>query len=224
MATPYSLQVYEEVTSTQDLALASFTADPLLVVAARQNAGRGRVGRSWMHAQRAVAASLAVRPSWPAATWTTLPLVAGLAAVDALGAGIGLKWPNDLLLAGRKLGGILVESSGDFVVVGLGVNLWWPEAPEVAAALSNDDPGPDRAIAIAENWATGLLSRLGSEPGDWGRVEYVARCLTVGEEITWLPDGQGIAVGVDADGALIVDTERGLERLVAGEISHVRLA
>jgi BirA family biotin operon repressor/biotin-[acetyl-CoA-carboxylase] ligase len=224
MATPYSLQVYDEVTSTQDVALRDFAGEPLLVVAARQNAGRGRQGRSWISAPRALAASLAVRPSWPAQQWTTIPLVAGLAAADVLGPSVGLKWPNDLVLDGRKLGGILVEGANALIVAGLGVNLWWPDPPDSMTAAHDVDPGPDRLVGVARDWVARLLERLASAPEQWGRTEYLARCVTIGEEITWSPRGQGTAIDVDQAGALVVETSLGLERLVAGDIDHIRRA
>ena len=222
MATPYSLQVYEEVRSTQDVAAAGFAGRPLLVVAGRQTEGRGRSSRAWESAPRAMAASLAFRPSWEIDSWPRIPLVAGLAAAKVLGPGISLKWPNDVLLGEEKVGGILAEGSGDVLVVGCGLNLWWPDAPEGIGARWADDPGPDSVVVTATAWADGFLQRLRARPEDWGRSEYLALSGTVGRTVTWEPAGRGKAIDIGEEGSLIVETETGSERLIAGEVRHLR--
>jgi len=225
MATPYSLIVLEDTFSTQDDAAAAYSGEPVLVVAARQLAGRGRAGSTWMSAPRALACSLAFRPSWP--DWGVVPLVAGLAARTALPVAVSLKWPNDLVIAElgsptgfSKVGGILSESDGARIVVGVGVNLWWPTGP--AAALYGEDPGPSLALAIAERFASDLLGRLSAPPGEWRREEYVAACSLLGTEITWEPGGIGRAIDVDDDGALVVASAGAVLRLTSGEVRQVR--
>jgi BirA family biotin operon repressor/biotin-[acetyl-CoA-carboxylase] ligase len=222
MATPYSLQVREEVTSTQDLAAAAFNGSPVLVAAARQTEGRGRSLKDWLSAPRAMAASLAFAPAWPLAHWPSIPLVAGLAAAEILGGDVFLKWPNDLLMGESKVGGVLVEASSSEVVVGCGINLWWPDPPHGAVGLVAEDPGSDRFILVAKAWAERFLERMERSPGDWGRAEYLARCVTIGKEITWEPGGIGTAVDVDEEGALVVDIAGGRTRLLAGEVRHIR--
>ncbi len=227
MPTPYALHRLARAGSTQDAAREGFTAGmPVLVVADRQEAGRGRSGRRWLEADRGLYASLAFVPASDPADWPIVPLLAGLAARDALGGAPRLKWPNDLVDgAGRKLGGILAEAAGGVVVVGLGVNLWW-EAPAVgAASLHDEDPGMDAAVAIAGRWAE-LLLGLAEDPGDW-RAEYAASCATLGKEITWVggpAPGRGTAVAVGIDGALQADTVNGRVRLLSGEVREVRAA
>lgn len=223
MATPYSLIVLEDTFSTQDDAAGAYSGTPVLVVAAHQRLGRGRSGSTWMSAPRALACSLAVRPTWP--DWTVVPLVAGLAARAVLPAEVSLKWPNDLVIAGpgvpfAKVGGILSESDGSRIVVGLGVNLWWPDGPE--AALFREDPGPSLALVLAERFASDLLERLSAAPDEWRRDEYVSACSLLGERITWEPDGFGRALDVDVDGALVVSAAGGLLRLTSGEVRQVR--
>ncbi len=222
MATPYSLEVYDEVTSTQDIAAAALVDEPILVVAGRQTAGRGRSQRTWESAPRAMAASLAIRPAWDPGSWPLIPLVAGLAAADTLEGNVTLKWPNDLLLGDDKVGGILVEGSGGVLVVGCGLNLWWPDAPPGKGALSIDDPGPGAVVATAASWAERLLERLAAGPREWGRNDYLARSATVGRQVTWEPKGEGKAVDIGDDGSLIVDTTLGTQSLIAGEIRHLR--
>ena len=117
-----------------------YAGRPLLVVAARQTAGRGRRGRAWEEAARALAATLAFRPAWPEEAWPRLTLAAGLAACRALGEAVRLEWPNDLVAGGVKVGGLLTEAAEGVVAVGLGVNLYWPE-PTVAGAGALCDGG-----------------------------------------------------------------------------------
>ena len=222
MATPYSLQVYDEVTSTQDIAAAALVDEPILVVAGRQTAGRGRSQRTWKSAPRAMAASLAMRPTWDLGSWPLIPLVAGLAAADTLEGDVTLKWPNDLLVGDDKVGGILVEGSGGVLVVGCGLNLWWPDAPAGSGALSLDDPGPEAVVATAAAWAERLLQRLATGAREWGRNDYLARSATIGRRVTWEPTGEGRATDIGDDGSLIVDTTLGTQRLIAGEIRHLR--
>jgi BirA family biotin operon repressor/biotin-[acetyl-CoA-carboxylase] ligase len=224
MDTPYVEIPLGVVRSTQEEAARRFAGLPILVTATRQTAGRGRSGASWEHADRAVAASLAFPTDWPEPERARLTLVAGLAAADALGAAVRLKWPNDLVLAGGKVGGLLTEAHGGLIVAGLGVNLFWPGAIEGATALSADDPGPEAASRIARLWARGLLRRAAGDPGSWGREEYAARCTTIGSAVQWSGGGRGRAVGVAADGGLEVETPAGPLILRAGEVREVRPA
>jgi BirA family biotin operon repressor/biotin-[acetyl-CoA-carboxylase] ligase len=223
MATPYVTIVLEDIPSTQDEAAARAHDAPVLVVAARQSAGRGRVGRRWESAPRALAASLAVYPeTWEGADFPRLSLVAGLAARSALGSDLDCKWPNDLLLGDAKVAGLLAEVVGDLVVIGLGVNLWWPDPPNGFGSLFADDPGPDVAVGLAERWCDELLGRIGGGPDAWGHEEYRTACRTIGRSIQWKPDGSGVAVDVDERGCLVVATASGRVSLSSGEVSEVR--
>ena len=150
MATPYAIVELETVESTQDEARArSHRRTPILVIAEKQTAGRGRLGRTWVEPDRALFSSLAFNPSWPTPTWGPIPLVAGLAARDATeeqcGVTIGLRWPNDLVTEKGKIGGLLVESRNGIVVVGCGINLAWNNPLTGAAALFGRDSD---AVAI----------------------------------------------------------------------------
>jgi len=193
------------------------------VVAACQTAGRGRRGRAWEAAPRAVAATLAFRPDWPEPAWPRLALAAGLAARIALGPQVRLEWPNDLVLAGGKVGGLLTETAAGVVAVGLGVNLWWPR-PTVAGAagLCAADPGPETGRRLAEAWAQDLLGRVAAGPERWGADEYASCCATLGRDVTWEPGGRGRAVAVGTDGGLVVETAAGRRVLHAGEVHTVR--
>jgi biotin-(acetyl-CoA carboxylase) ligase len=71
-------------------------------------------------------------------------------------------------------------------------------------------------------WAERLLTRLSTTPQNWGRREYLQRSVTIGRRVTWEPEGVGDVLDVDDRGALVVETEKGIERLLAGEIRHLR--
>jgi BirA family biotin operon repressor/biotin-[acetyl-CoA-carboxylase] ligase len=215
----------EETASTQDEARRRYSGTPLLLVAARQTAGRGRLGRPWESASRSLAATLAFTPGWPQEAWPRLTLAAGLAAARVLGDRVGLEWPNDLVVGDRKVGGLLTEAAAGVVTVGLGVNLFWPQpSVERAGGLFPEDPGPESAPRLAGAWARGLLALVALGPASWGRHDYAARCLTVGRDLTWEPGGRGRAVGIADDGGLVVDTPAGRRVLFAGEVHTVRPA
>lgn len=222
MATPYSLTVLGETASTQDWARAHLGDEPLVVVAHRQTKGRGRSGAEWETAPRAVAASVAMRPSWPSSDWPLIPLVAGVAAHDTLGDATALKWPNDILVGEDKLAGILVEGGDGSVVVGLGVNLFWPSPPEGVTALETVDPGPDLGPALARSWAERFLEMMGRPVVEWPRERYREVCRTIGREISWEPSGSGTAIDVDERGGLVVRTGAGEVVLTSGAVRHVR--
>lgn len=226
MAPPYSVIRLEVTDSTQDDARASFQGEPVLVVAERQRQGRGRSSSVWETAPRALATSLAIRPGWDSGRLPIIPLLAGVAAVRVLGC--RLKWPNDVLVepdegnGGRKAGGILVEASAGAVVVGFGLNLWWPDPPDGVGAVWQEDPGTGRVTEVAEAWASELVTLIDGGPDPWPRDEYRAACTTIGRDVTWSPEGEGRAVDVAADGGLVVVTHEGRTTLHAGAVHHLR--
>jgi BirA family biotin operon repressor/biotin-[acetyl-CoA-carboxylase] ligase len=229
MATPYAIRHLSEVGSTQDEAARVFHGmgeSALLLYADRQVGGRGRAGREWWEADRAMYASLAMRPEWEPATWPRLSLVAGLAARDAVlevfEVTADLKWPNDLVVPTGKVGGVLAEAGSDTVVVGCGMNVWWPDAPDGAAALQAVDPGAVAVRRLVVAWADRLAGRLDRGADDWGCEEYRAACVTLGKDIVWDPDGAGTAVDIAADGGLVVETVRGRIVIRSGEVRRVR--
>ena len=217
MATPYFQLRLQSAPSTQDVARESLASVPILVIAAQQTEGRGRSGSTWLTADRALAASLAIQVA-PGED-RPISLMAAVAGAR-LGVGIDLKWPNDLLKEGVKVGGILVERSGEMVIIGLGLNLWWPEAPDGMGALYPDDPGEGRHLELGAVWGAETMHLF--EDRGWPRDEYLERCTTLGREINWEPDGEGTVLDVDESGALIV--ESGGERITvrSGEVHHLR--
>ena len=214
----------DSTSSTQDEARVRLRGSPVLVTTDRQTGGRGRGGNPWWAAPRPLFASLAVRTDWPAHTRARLSLVAGMAMREQLPDTVRLKWPNDLVAGATwaKVGGLLTEAAGDDIVFGVGLNLWWPGAPQGVAGVYDADPGPDRAQLLASRWTEAMLRRMAAGPERWGRDEYARACVTVGADITWDPDGRGTAVGIGADGALVVKTGGGVEHLASSHVRQVR--
>ncbi len=180
------------VTSTQDVAREMPIGS--VVVADHQTAGRGRSSHSWEAPPGAALLVSFVLPPNP-----LLSLAAGVAAAEACGRGVRLKWPNDLLLDGRKVGGILVEASPARAICGIGINLTW--APMGAAQL--DEPRDqllERLRPEIERWSSASAAQLLAR---WRELSD-----TIGKRVrVELPDRivEGIAEDIDASGALIVD-------------------
>ncbi len=216
MATPYLQMKVDEVPSTQDLARSEMSELPVAVIASGQSQGRGRSGAAWVNAPRALAVSLAV--SLPEEI-RPVSLVAGVAALRALD-GLGLKWPNDLMVGDLKVGGILVERSDDVTVVGMGLNLWWPAPPSGVGAVLDSDPGAGRHAELGALWVAELMRLL--ETKGWPLAEYLAASTTVGREISWDPGGRGTAVGVLEDGSLVVEAGGVRRQLRSGAVRHVK--
>jgi BirA family biotin operon repressor/biotin-[acetyl-CoA-carboxylase] ligase len=140
-----------------------------------------------------------------------------------LGAHLRLKWPNDLVgSSGGKVAGLLAERTDDLVVIGMGVNLYWPDAPEGIGGLYEDDPGLEKGQTIAAAWAEDLLAELAAGPEGFLPSEYEQASTTIGSTVMWEGGGPARAVGIDTDGGLIVDD--GAERRVlrSGQVRSVR--
>jgi BirA family biotin operon repressor/biotin-[acetyl-CoA-carboxylase] ligase len=238
------LVVLPQAGSTNDEAVARVRtgelAAPFSTVATLdQRAGHGRQGRAWRTpAGSALAVSVVVRlESSP--RLALLPLIAGAAmcrALRGLGVAAELKWPNDVLIGGAKVCGILCAvAAPGVVVIGSGVNL----------RFSGDDVahlglGGTRATALSLEGAvtdpdivlSAYLAALRDGVADLQRDAVAALdavrgvCLTIGQRVrVELPDGarvHGIAVAIGDDGALEVDTDRGLRRFLAGDVTHLR--
>jgi BirA family biotin operon repressor/biotin-[acetyl-CoA-carboxylase] ligase len=165
-----------------------------------------------------LAASLAINQ--PTVDMRPFSLMAAVAALRAI-SGVRLKWPNDVMIGEGKIGGILVERSDDELVIGLGLNLWWPSAPAGTAALYEQDPGADHHSEVGALWGAELM-RLIDNPG-WPIDEYRSGCQTLGRRITWEPDGSGTAFDITEDGGLVVELDGGGETtLRSGTVRHVR--
>lgn len=208
----------------------------------RQTAGRGRLDRTWSSpAGSGVIVSVLLRPdAVPAARWVWLPLLVGL-AVDATvhecGVEPGLKWPNDVLVDGRKLAGILLERvetpQGPAAVAGVGINvsLREDELPvETATSLALEGATETDRTIVLRSFLRNLeplyraWSASGGDPAAGIRDSYVRRCVTIGSrvQVTLPRDEQieGLATGIDDYGRLLVDGRA----ISAGDITHLRPA
>lgn len=219
-------------------------AAPVLLVAAEQTAGRGRRGRRWHAAPgAALTFSLARRIRRPARELAALSLVAGVAAVRALRAlGVAqaaLKWPNDLLAGGAKLGGILVETraarGATLAVFGIGINL--RGAAELERRLHRKVAALDQFIDVGNGdkiihaIVTDLLSAIDAfEAGGFeaARGEWEALHAHAGQRLkVRLADGRsvtGIAMGLAQDGALSLRTRAGMKVIRSGRVVSARAA
>jgi len=211
-----TIQIVTETGSTSADLLARLAAGETVregawLVADRQNAGRGRQGRGWLDGPGNFMGSTAVRllPQDPAPA--SLSFVAALAVYEALLGHVAtplalqLKWPNDVLLDGAKLAGILLERAGDSAVIGTGVNLAW--APDIAGRatghLKRIGPAPDR-----DSFARDLAASFDRELDRWrqfGLAPILSRWLAAAH-----PPGAALAVH-GADGSRLAGTFDGLE-------------
>lgn len=215
-------------------------AEGTTVVAEQQTAGRGRLGRTWVSpASVNLYASIVLRPRIPPLEVPRLTLVAGLAVAEAIRDSgpfePRIKWPNDVLLDGRKVAGILTELEAEadrvrFVIVGIGVNLnatradFPPELRTKATSLALASGAPvDRAAFTGR-----LLTRLDAAYAaflDGGfaalrhRYEELHGLVGLAVTIDGTPPLAGTVRGVDDGGALLVETAGGIERVVSGEVT-----
>ncbi len=231
----------ECASSNSELAAARFDTDarvPVLVCE-RQTAGRGRRGRAWLAWP---GASLTFSARWRFAAASSAPaglsLVAGLAVADALAAlgvpGIELKWPNDIQIHGRKLGGILVELSrtGEHLdaVVGIGLNLALPDGarvpdrPDVISLADVMEGAPSIEVVLAQVLIR--LRRLFDTYASAGFAVFVdawnQRNAFANLPVELIGEADaiaGICLGADTDGALRVLTDAGERRVLAGDVS-----
>ena len=207
-----------------------------VVIAEEQTAGRGRRGRAWESSARAgLWWSLLLRPSVPADHLGWLPLVVGIGVARGLraaaGVGATLKWPNDVLVDGGKIAGILAERLGDgSVIVGVGINVAQSleELPEGGASLRTLGIPADRTEvmlrvlpAVAESYRAWIA---GADP----RAEYTALSATLGQDVTAdLGDRvlSGRASGLGPSGELVIVDHEGREQVLsAGDVTLRRPA
>ena len=225
--------------STQDIVLhaaRSGAAEGFCCLAGEQTAGRGRQGRAWSApAGSSLLVSVLLRR--PAAVAVGIPFAAGLACIDALsatsGVAAGLKWPNDVLVGRRKLAGILSEvapgsSLGGEVAIalGLGLNLTVDAFPAGTNAVSLHSlvGAPPDAEVLLRAWSTALASHLAAlERGGIPAIApaWRANAVGLGEPVSvhaLSGSFEGIAVDIADDGALLVETDGALRRVLAGDV------
>ncbi len=222
--------------STQAVALrlgVEGAMDRTVVVADHQSAGRGRRGRAWTDAPgTSLLASILVRPRVPPSLWPAFSLTTAVAVAEALrrlaGVDARLKWPNDVLVGGRKIAGILLESrigAAPVLLIGVGINLAQHEfPPELGGRATSVALETGRAVgrdamleAVLEEFDAwrGRLESLGFGPV---RARWLALADTIGQTVT-VDAVTGVAVDLASDGALLVEENGRVRRIVAGELA-----
>lgn len=200
---------------------------PTLLVAERQTAGRGRMGRTW---RSQPGDSLTFSLSLPLAPqdWSGLSLAVGLSLADSLHPDVGLKWPNDLWFQDRKLGGILVEAASmggrSQVVVGVGLNIAAQPAPGLGsrpASLQELLPELTAPLALARVALPLAQSLLAFQTDGFAALQkrFAARDVLLNRHVHTSDGQQGLALGVGPKGALRLQTELGVQDIVSAEIS-----
>lgn len=262
----FEVWFFEEIDSTNRYLLDQAregAPEGLVAVADHQTAGRGRLGRTWVAPPgSSLLVSVLLRPALPAEELHLANVCVALSAADACreaaGAEPGLKWPNDLVVAERKLAGVLAEvawpagpgrsgpegsgpgphggGAGPAVVVGIGINVDWPE--EIPAELAGTAVSLNHLVGRRVDRTELLVSLLRALDARCGRLEqadgrrdiadqYRARCVTVGRRVRVELPGEtftGTATDISDQGHLLVSTDAGRRTVAAGDVTHLRLA
>lgn len=238
------IRVFQETNSTNDLAdrlARDGVEEGLVVFAEKQNRGRGRMGRTWASpAGLGLWFSVVLRPRLPLQSATQLTIAAATATRRAIHRVTGLepdiKWPNDLLLDGRKTAGILTEMGAEldkikYLIIGIGVNVnlastdFPPELRRIATSLRQElgrpIPRPELAAQLLreldEDYARVTAGQFEAVAEEWSR-----HCRTLGQRVTIIHGErriEGRAEALDHDGALLLRNARGgLERIIGGDV------
>jgi BirA family biotin operon repressor/biotin-[acetyl-CoA-carboxylase] ligase len=234
----FTVEILPEIDSTNTELMRRAKAgrlEPILLVAERQTAGRGRLGRVWssdvaVEKTPAESASLTFSIGLPLSpeNWSGLSLAVGVSVAQSLRPGLRLKWPNDIWLQDRKLAGILIETAsfGDarYVVIGIGINI----APRDAHGLSTPpawlqelQPGMDAAGAL-QNIVPPLMRAIRQfEQAGFAPFQQAFNQLDVlqGRAVLLSDGSSGEARGVDASGALLLRTADGVKKITSAEVS-----
>jgi BirA family transcriptional regulator, biotin operon repressor / biotin---[acetyl-CoA-carboxylase] ligase len=208
------------------------------VIAGEQRSGRGRLGRSWLSPEGGLATSIVLRPH--ANSLRLLPAIASVSvhnAISKMGVTPSIKWPNDVLISGKKVCGILIENgftSGNLVysIIGIGINVnfdttRFPEIAEIATSLSVE-LGKEISIPEVALNLYSEMEKLYDSIGDPDFImgEWTRHMGTIGKRVTANTGGctiEGVALAVNRDGNLILQMDDGsLSDVVAGDVSNVR--
>lgn len=228
----YGLKIFAELDSTNEearrQALAG-QAGPLWIVADYQSAGRGRQGRQWQSDAGNLFATLLLTPRRVKADWSQLSFVAAIAVAEMAGAftpAITVKWPNDVLAQGRKLSGILLETAGAGLAIGVGVNLRshpaQTEFPAISLAhLGVAPPTPEGALDLLAASFAGWYDTWENSGFAPIRAAWLALAAGLGGPIRARLPGQeyaGLFEGIDEQGALLLREENAIRAIAAGEV------
>jgi BirA family biotin operon repressor/biotin-[acetyl-CoA-carboxylase] ligase len=232
--TAFEVRHYDQLGSTNDEArrLADAgAAHGTVVHADQQTAGRGRLARRWFSPPGNLYLSIVLRPNVATPQTIQLGFLAALAVADAVDALLprqvraSLKWPNDVLVRGGKIAGILLEQAGDTLILGIGLNVL--QAPSGVAYQVSTIVGAG-GLATVDGTRDKLLAALGQWLVVWEqdgfppiRSAWLARAHPPGSQLgVRLADQfiNGLFVGLDEDGALLLDTPQGRGRIIAGDV------
>jgi BirA family transcriptional regulator, biotin operon repressor / biotin---[acetyl-CoA-carboxylase] ligase len=239
------VRVFQETTSTNDVVeklARDGVPEGVVVIAESQTRGRGRLGRTWVSPRsKGLWMSILLRPSLGPGAVTRLTIAAATALARAVECSTGLrpgvKWPNDLVLGGRKVAGILLELHAELdrvrhVIMGIGVNVnqvtaeFPPELRKSATSLRIESGGltsrSDLAVALLRELDLDYARAVGNE-FEALAAEWESRSVTLGHRVV-IQSGQrrveGRAETLDADGALLLRTQHGrLERVIGGDVT-----
>lgn len=230
----FDVRIYQRLGSTSDeirRLAAEGASSGTVVCADEQTAGRGRYARRWFSPPGNLYLSLLLRPAVPAPRIAELGFVTALAVASTVNAllpkGVRptLKWPNDVLVNGAKIAGILVEHIDDAVIVGIGINILHAPANASYAATTLVGCG---GIASVDTARALLLKRLADQIDMWQtlgfapiRHEWLTLGPTPGTTVQVTRDGQTMAgrfITLDEDGALLIETPQGRQRIITGEV------
>ena len=252
----FTVEILPEIDSTNTELMRRAKAgqiEPVLLVAEKQTAGRGRLGREWhdLSARADAISTLTFSLGMPLspASWSGLSLAVGLSIATSLHADLGLKWPNDLWLNDRKLAGILIETCAvgnqRFVVIGIGINITEPKVDQTLSALQlrrapawlqellPDISAPDALLRVASDLVKTLLvfAEQGFAPFQarfHQRDVLINRQINVEDNLTDTNNKtsgnktsvtSGIALGVNRNGELEIQTTLGKKTINSSEVS-----
>ena len=238
----FSVEVVPEIDSTNTELMRRARAgqlEPVLLVAERQSAGRGRLGRNWSSGGGVDGGAVEAGAALPSLTfslglpltpldWSGLSLAVGLSVVESLHPALQLKWPNDVWLQDRKMAGILIETASvgevRYAVIGVGINIVLRDIQGLSmppAALREVLPDMDAPTALARVAAplVAAIRRFETEGFALLRAAFHTRDLLYGRELVCSDGITGMARGVDASGALLVHTDTGLKKITSAEVS-----
>jgi len=188
-----------------------------VIVADEQRRGRGRFGRTWISPRGGLYATYILEPQTVPSIRSALAVVR---ALTELGLETRLKWPNDVLINGRKIAGILVEAVGDVLLVGIGANL--AEAP-----LSTATSALECGVVVGRDALLEAIRRALREVAPLEEVlqTYRARCDTMGRLVRLVrprvPSVEGVALDVDSEGRLVIQTAIGRVSVASAECEHL---
>lgn len=226
-----------EAATTMVEAASRASIAPVWVLAKRQTAATGRRGRAWAMPEGNFAATLAMKPEGAPGQWALRSFTMALALHDTLVEMTGrpalfaLKWPNDVLCQGQKLAGILLEARGDTLLIGVGVNLAAAPAPDVLEegalppialySVTGTVVAPEAFLdSLARHFAR-REAELVADGFETQRRDWLAQAARLGEVIrarTGHDVTTGRFDGIDADGALLLSTQKGISRLHAADV------